>query len=86
MTKKERIAVKYYFCLSSVLPGNNNSSNIIKFVEKFINDEATAIKYIEGRKNAFSKYFKEDRPPMVKEELQKIKYNNIPIKGYTLES
>jgi hypothetical protein len=43
------------------------------------------MKYIEGRKKDYMKYFKEDRPPMLKQFEDYVKINGILLDGYSIE-
>lgn len=83
LSQKSRFRIRYSLLPSSVLP----KSDTITSIDKFVDDEETALKYIEGRKKAFEKFFKEDRPPMLKEYSRLIQtYGlSVPFKGYRIE-
>lgn len=53
--------------------------------KKRYTDKATAVKYLEGRKKAYSHLFTEVSPPVPKEHEQRFTVNGVLLPGYTVE-
>lgn len=80
-TDEERYEINYTFSTSDILPQNL----IIQSVETNIADKEKAMKYIEGRKKHFSKYFTEEKPAILQKFKQSIKLHGITLEGYSVE-
>lgn len=77
--------VSYHLSTNSFLGLKAQGRNeIIQSIDrKRFTDEAEMLKYVDGRKQHFSKYFKEDRPPIIREYAHPFKCNGVLLDGYT---
>lgn len=82
--KVEYYEVCYWFSINKIL--DKYSKTIKSVTKKFSGKEKDKmLGYIEGRKNAYAKYFTEEKPPIIKDYAHCIEMNGIVLDGYRVE-
>lgn len=75
-----------YHVSTRTIANNLNRNTVVNIYKKKFKNIESAMKYIEGRKKAYSKYFKELYNPILEEKsIKSFMYEGILLRGYKLD-